>query len=328
MTLNRRQVIQGAGGALLGGAAASGAWAQSAGYPDRPIRLVVPWGSGSNGDIAMRLLAPRMSQILGQQVVVDNKAGATGVMGSEQVTRAAPDGYTLLMASIASHSTIVPLSPKLPYNVARDFSYIGGATSTPAVIVVTPSVPARDLKEFVAWTKTQPRGVDYASSGLGGSGHLATEMFRLKTGASLVHVPYKEAGRAVTDLAAGVCKMMIYYASVVPLVRSGQLRALAVMSDQRMSGLPDVATTEEQGFKGMTVSAWTGLMAPLGLPDPIRDKVFAALRTAVLDPALKPNLVAQGLEPFALPPAEFKRFVEGDITKWTEVVRVAGIKME
>lgn len=328
MTLNRRQVIQGAAGALLGGSAVSATWAQGAGYPDRPIRLVVPWGTGSNGDIAMRLLAPRMSQLLGQQVIVDNKAGATGVMGSEQVTRTAPDGYTLLMASIASHSTIVPLSPKLPYNVMRDFSYIGGATSTPAVIVVTPSVPARDLKEFVAWTKTQPRGVDYASSGLGGSGHLATEMLRLRTGASLVHVPYKEAGRAVSDLAAGVCKMMIYYASVVPLVRSGQLRALAVMSDQRMSGLPYVATTEEQGFHGMTVSAWTGLMAPAGLPDPIRDKVYAALRTAVLDPALKPNLVAQGLEPFALPPAEFKRFVEGDITKWAEVVRVAGIKME
>lgn len=326
MSIQRRKLIQAAGGALLGTAVP--AMAQQAAYPSRPIRLVVPWGAGSNGDIAMRIIAPRMSQVLGQQMVVENRPGATGVLASEQVARSAPDGYTIVMASTPSHSAIVALNPKLQYNISRDFTYIGGATSTPAIIVVPPSVPARDLKEFIAWSKTQPQGVDYASGGQGTSGHLAAELIRVRTGTNLVHVPYKEAGRALSDLSAGVVKLMIYYASVVPLVNSGKLRALAVMSDSRMPSLPDVPTTDEQGFRNMHVAAWTGLMGPAGLPDAIRDQLQAALKSALNDPGVKTSMAAQGLEVFALPPAEFKRYVEGDVATWSEVVRTANIKME
>ncbi|MGE0797544.1 MAG: Bug family tripartite tricarboxylate transporter substrate binding protein [Lautropia sp.] len=276
----------------------------------------------------MRLVAPKMSQHLGQPVVIENRPGATGVIASEQVARAAPDGYTIVMGSIASHSSIVPLNKSLPYDAVADFTHIGGATATPAIVVVSNSVPARDLKEFVAWARTQSRGVDYASGGTGSSAHLAAELVRIRTGTNMVHIPYKETGRMLADLMAGTVKFMIYYASVVPLIHSGQLKALAVMSQRRLPSLPDVATTGEQGFENMTVSAWNALMGPAKLPDGIRDRIYEALYAAVTDPSIQPNLQAQALEAMPMPSAEFRRFLEADIAKWTEVVRVAGIKMD
>lgn len=328
MNHHRRRLVRGLAGGALAAGATRPLMAQGGAYPVRPIRIIVPYGAGSSTDLALRLIAPRMTQILGQPVVIENKVGATGVIGSDMVAKSPPDGYTLVMGTVASHATMGPLSPSLPYNILRDFSFIGRAVTSPALIAIHPGVPARDLGEFVAWAKSQPKGVDYASSGMGGSGHLATELLRMRTGANLVHVPYKDAARGVSDLVGGQVKMMIYYASLVPFIRGGQLRGIGVMSERRVGSLPEVPTTEEQGFAGLIASAWGGLFGPVGLPEAIRDRLYAALREAVMDPAVAPQFVTQGNEPAPLAPAEFRRFVEADIAKWTEVVRVAGVKME
>lgn len=326
MMFTRRRMAAALGaGAIVG--LGRGALAQAGPYPTRPVKVVVPFGAGSSVDATMRLLAPKMSQALGQPLIIDNKAGATGVIGSEFVARSAPDGYTICMGTVASHATVVPLSPKLPYDVLRDFTLIGQTTAAPAIIVINTSVPARTLAEFVAWSKTQPSGVDYASMGVGGSGHLATELLAMKTGAKLVHVPYNDAGRAMSDLVGGQVKAMIYYSSVIPFVQAGQLRALAVMHDKRLAALPQVPTTDEQGISGITVSSWQGLFGPAGMPDAVRDRIFSAMQSAVMDPEIQPQIISKGGIPAPLAPAQFRAFVQGEIAKWTEVVRVGNIKM-
>jgi len=314
----------GVSAALLAGAAR----AQPAAYPNRPIRLVVPYGAGSATDLQARLLVPRMGELLGQSLIIENKPGATGVIGSETVARAAPDGYTLVLGTNASHATLSSLMPRMPYDVLRDFTCIGRVSSTPAFVVVHPSVPAKDLKEFVAWTRTQPQGVSYASTGAGGSGHLASEMLRLQAGAQLVHVPYKDGARAVSDLIAGEVKMMSYFASLLPHVRAGRMRALAILADRRSPGIPELRTAAEQGYPGMEMAAWAGLFAPAGLPDAIRDRLYAALQAAVTDPTVAAQFVAQGVDSALLPPAEFRRYVASEIERWGAVVRAGNIKLE
>lgn len=333
---DRRQalrVILGAtmatGAAIGGGAAALSAHAQavSGQFPSRPIRIVVPYGAGSTTDLTARMIAPKMSEILGGPVVVENKSGATGVIGSEEVARAAPDGHTLVMGTVASHGTLVSLRA-LPYDVLRDFTPVGLATVPPGLVVVHPAVPAQNLKEFVEWSKSQPQGVSYASSGVGGSGHLATELLRMKTDAKLVHVPYKDVGQGIADLLAGHVQMMIYYAPVLPHIRSGKLRGLAVLAEERVGFAKDLPTAIEQGVPGLVASGWAGLFAPAGLPAPVRDKIYAAMKQALLEPEIKSKLADQGSEAIPLPPDEFREFVKTEIEKWREVVRVSGTKME
>jgi tripartite-type tricarboxylate transporter receptor subunit TctC len=274
------------------------------------------------------MIAPRMSQLLGQSLVIENKSGATGVIGSDAVAKSPPDGYTLVMGSVASHGTLVSLMPSMPYDVLRDFVPIGLATTPPGLVVVHPSVPARTLAEFVAWSKTQGNGVDYASSGVGGSGHLATELLRLKTDAKLVHVPYRDVGRGISDLLAGRVQMMIYYAPLLPHIRSGALRGLAVLSERRVAFAPDLPTAIEQGVPGLVASGWCGLFGPAKLPDAIRDKLYAAMKEALLDPAIQPILAEQGQEALPMGGAEFRRFVEAEIGKWAEVVKISGARLD
>ena len=333
MRPDRRTAVRALGAGLaIAGSALPGARAfaqgTSASFPNRPIRIIVPFGAGSATDITTRLLAPRMAQKLGQPVVVENRAGATGMIGSEAVARAAPDGYTLVMGTVASHGTLQALMPNLTYNVLRDFTMIGLATAPPALVVVHPSVPATNLPELAAYSRSLPAGLTYASSGLGGSGHLATELLALKTNAKFVHVPYKEAGRAVTDVMAGHASLMVYYSPVVPHIRSGKLRGLAVLAEKRAAFAPDLPTAIEQGVPDLVASGWGGLFGPAGLPDPIRDMLFVALKEAVEEPVIRAQMSDQGQDPMVLPPAEFRRFVERDIAKWTEVVKTAGIKLE
>lgn len=297
-------------------------------WPAKPIRIIVPYGAGSSTDVAARLLAPKMSQKLGQPVVVENRAGATGVIGSEAVARSAPDGYTLVMGTVASHGTLQALKPDLTYNVMRDFVPICLVMSPPAIVVVHPSVPARNLKELAAYSRTLPNGLTYASSGLGGSGHLATELIALKTGAKLVHVPYKDANQAVTDTIAGHTSLMVYYSPVVPHLRSGKLRGLAMLSDKRAAFAPDVSTAIEQGVPDMVVSGWGALFGPAGLPDAIRDALYAAVRDALDDPVISRTMVEQGQDPLGLSPADTRRFIERDIAQWTEVGKATGLKIQ
>ena len=321
---------------LLGGLAASGlalpalrpARAQD-GWPNRTIRMIVPFGAGTSTDIVARLLTPRMSQSLGQPIVVENRAGAGGVVGSDAIAKSAPDGYNLCLGSIASHSVNVSLMPQMPYDVLRDFTPITLVTEAPNLLVVSPSVPAKTLPEFIAWAKQQRNGVSYASAGNGTSSHLAGELLKLKTGAPLVHVPYRSGAQAVTDVISGTVPMTIYQVTaVLPFVRDGKLKALAATSAKRLDMVPDVPTAIEQGIDDFDVSAWHGLFAPAKLPAPIRDRVYTALREALFAPDLQEQLRNQGLLPVAMPPDEFRPWLESDIAKWREVVRVSGAKAD
>lgn len=327
--VGRRSFLVRAGLAAAGSAAPAPvrrALAQAA-YPDRLIRVIVPFGAGTSTDILTRLVSPRMSQELGQPVVVENRPGAGGVTGSDAVAKSPPDGHTLCMGSIASHSVNVSLMPKLPYDVLRDFTPVSLVTNAPNLLVVGPQVPARTLPEFLAWSRQQIGGASYASAGNGTSSHLAGELLRLRTGAPLVHVPYRSGAQAVTDVVAGHVPMLVYQVTaVLPFVRDGRLRALAATSTRRLDWAPEVPTAMEQGVPDFDVSAWHGLFAPAGLPAPVLDRVFGALTQALTDPALRPKLVEQGLEPVGMAPAEFRRFLVADIAKWREVVRAANIK--
>lgn len=297
-------------------------------YPTRPIRVIIPFAAGSATDVMMRQLTPRMSQTLGQPLVIDNRAGAAGVIGSELVTRSSPDGHTLLMAAVSSHSIAVALRPKLPYNVLRDFTPIGRACTSTNFVVVHPSVPARTLKELVAYSKTVPKSLGFGSGGVGSSNHLAGEMLRLRTGANIVHVPYSNVAQAVSDVVAGHVPMLIYTVALLPYIRDGRLRALAVTSETRQKQAPDVPTAVEQGVPGMVANSWFGMFGPAGLPDSIRDRVFAALRDALTAPDIAPKLIDTGLEPAPLAPADFRAFLQRDIAMWTEVVRASGVTVE
>lgn len=320
-----RRPLLGAAALLAAGAAPRGTRAQAA-YPDRSVRVVVPFGAGTSTDILTRLLAPRLSELLGQPFVVENRSGAGGVVGSEAVAKAPPDGHTLCMGSIASHSVNVSLMPRLPYDVLRDFVPVSLVTTAPNLLVVGPDVPARDLAGFLAWAKGR-RGVAYASAGNGTSSHLAGELLKLRTGAPLEHVPYRSAAQAVTDVVSGQVPMMVYQVTaVLPFVREGRLKALAATSARRLSWTPDVPTAMEQGVPDFDVSAWHGLFAPAGLPGPVLERVYGALARALETPELRARLVEQGLEPVGMPPDAFRAFLVADIAKWREVVRAADIK--
>lgn len=309
-------------------AAAQQSGAGDAAYPTRPIRVVVPFAAGSATDVMMRQLATRMQQTLGQPLVIDNRAGAAGIIGSELAARAAPDGYTLLMAAVSSHSIAAAIRPKLPYNVLRDFTPISRAGTSANFIVVHPSVPARNLKELVAYSKTVQKSIGFGSGGVGSSNHLAGELLRLRTGANIVHVPYSNVAQAISDVVAGHIPMMIYTVALMPYIRDGRLRALAATSEARQKQAPDVPTAVEQGIPGMVANSWFGMFGPAGLPQPIRDRVYAALRDALLAPDIAPKLIDMGLEPAPLAPAEFRAFIERDIAMWTEVVKASGITIE
>jgi tripartite-type tricarboxylate transporter receptor subunit TctC len=226
-----------------------------------------------------------MSHSLGQAIVVENRAGAGGVVGSDAVAKSSPDGYNLCLGSIASHSVNVSLMPQMPYDVLRDFTPISLVTEAPNLLVVSPTVPAKTLPEFIAWAKQQRNGVSYASAGNGTSSHLAGELLKLKTGAPLVHVPYRSGAQAVTDVMSGTVPMTIYQVTaVLPFVRDGKLKALAATSAKRLDMVPEVPTAIEQGIEDFDVSARHGLFAPAKLPVPIRDRIYAALREALFAP--------------------------------------------
>ncbi|HEY8613037.1 MAG TPA: tripartite tricarboxylate transporter substrate binding protein [Roseomonas sp.] len=325
-TPSRRHFLLGAAAGLALPAVSRPASAQGA-WPDRPIRMIVPFGAGTSTDIMTRLVTPRMSQELGQPIVVENRVGAGGVVGSEAVAKSPPDGYTLCMGSIASHSVNVSLMPRLPYDVLRDFSPVSLVTNAPNLLVVGPQVPARNLQEFLAWARSQPGGVSYASAGNGTSSHLAGELLKQKTGVPLEHVPYRSGAQALTDIISGQVAMTVYQVTaVLPFVRDGKMKALATTSARRLEWTPDVPTVEEQGIKPFNVAAWHGLFAPANLPAPVLDRIYRALTVALNDPELRPKLNDQGLEPVGMPPADFRPWLEADIAKWREVVRAGNIR--
>ena len=298
----------------------------SDGWPQRPLRVVVPFAAGGSTDVAARILAERMGQFLGQPVVVDNRAGSGGLVGADAVAKAEPDGHTLLMATTGLLAIAPHLYPQMPFDPARDFAPVSLVFSTDLVIAVAKDVPAGSLQEFVRLARKRPGAVSYASSGAGTTTHAATELFRLAARVELLHVPYRGSGQAMNDLVAGNVQLMVdQIASSIGQIRDGRIRALAVTGAERHPLLPEVPTVAEAGLPGARASSWGGLVAPARTPAPAVEKANAAVRDAVAQPAVRQRMAAAGADPAPSSPAEFADFVRAESEKWGRVVRDARI---
>ncbi len=293
-------------------------------------RIVVPFPAGGPADIVGRLVARALSDALRQTFVVDNRAGAGGLIGIEAVAKARPDGNTLGIGSSGALSVLPNLMPRMPYDVARDIQPVSLVTSVPQVLAVHPSVPARTVAELVALAKARPGTINYASSGNANSLHLAAELFRARAGnIDIVHVPYRGAAPALTDLVAGNVQMMFGDVPVMlPQVRSGGIRALGVTAPERSSALPDVPTLAEAGVPGVESESYYGLIAPAGIPAERLAALHAAVRDACQGPPLRPALIEQGGRVIGGTPAEFAAHIRAEAAKWAEVIRFSGAKLD
>jgi tripartite-type tricarboxylate transporter receptor subunit TctC len=297
-------------------------------YPTRAVRIVVPFAAGGPTDILARLLAQRLTESMGQQFVVDNRAGGGGTIGALAAARSAPDGYTLYLGGITSLAMAPHTHGKLPYDPFKDFAPISKLTQQPVMLMVHPVLPARSVKEFVALAKMKPGALDYASSGIGGSGHLAGELFKSVAGIRMEHVPYKSAAPALTDLVAGQVQVMFgTLLASVPLVRNDKLRALAVTGQQRVEALPKVPTFADSGVTNFDATSWNCMMAPAGTPEPIVARLSTELQRIVRDPAVLERLKGDGVTGTGSTPQELAEYLKSESAKWGKVVRDVGIKL-
>ena len=301
--------------------------AQSA-YPTRPIRLVVPSSPGGGTDITARVIAPKLSELLGQQVVIENRSGAGTMIGSEVVARAAPDGYTLLMG-ISTLAINPAMYKKVPYDALRDFAPISQVVSLPNVLVSHPSVPARNVKELIAFGKSRPRQLNYASAGMGTSPHLSMELFLVMTGLQMVHIPYKGSGQGVVDVLAGHVSLMTpSILTGLPYTKSGRLRAFGVTGAKRAAGAPEVPTIAEAGVPGYEATQWFGVLAPARTPPEIITRLHREVVAALNSADVRDKLVADGADPIGSTPSEFHAYIKSETDKWAKVVKQAKITPE
>ena len=293
-------------------------------YPTRPVRLVVAYPPGGPVDIVARTLGQAMAAPLGQPVVIDNRAGASGIIGTEHVARAAPDGYTLLLTS--TPLTIQEsLYKKLPYSALRDFTYVAAAGTGPQMLVVHEAVPAQNLRELIALAKAQPGKLNFASPGAGGANHLAAEMLKTMAGIEATHVPYKGFAPAEADLLGGrITFMFSSLPAAMQHVRTGRLRAIGVTSVQRARSAPDVPTLAEAGLPGFEVSSWYGVVGPAAMPQDVIMKINAAVNTALESATMKERLATLGVEAPPSTPDQYAEFIRRDIGKWAKVVKDSG----
>ena len=314
--------------ASVGGMAAH-AQESAQSYPSKSIRMIVPWPPGGATDIFGRMLAQEMSKNWGQQVIVDNRGGASGIIGTDLLAKSPPDGYTIGWI-ISTHAVNPSLFGKVPFDPIKDFIPVTLVTYVTDFVSVHPSVPAKNLKELVALMKAKPGQINFASSGSGTSTHLAGELFKLTAGVSINHIPYKGGGPALTDLVGGQVQMMFGNAtSILPFIRSGKVRALAVTSIKRNPALPDVPTVAESGYPGFEVNEWYGVAAPAGTPRPIIDKLNAEIVRFITTKETSEKLLNQmGAVVAAMPPDEFARFVKSEYDKWTKVVKQGKLKAD
>jgi len=297
-------------------------------YPVKPIRLIVPTSPGGGVDLTGRVLAKALIGIIGQSVVVENRPGVGGIPGSEFVAKAAPDGYTLLVAS-SSHVVNPSLYRKLPYDSIKDFSTISMVTRTPSVLVVHPSVPVKSVKELISLLKTHPGKLNYASAGAGQASHLAGERFKVIAGVNMVHVPYKGTGPAVVGLLGGEVDLQFAsLSSVLAHVKSGRLRALGMATTKRSSVMPELVTIAEAGVPGYEAGSWQGILAPAGVSREIIAQLNRAIVQSIEAPDMQDTMRREGSDPAGNRPEEFTAFITAEIQKWAEVVRSAGIKAE
>jgi len=302
---------------------------RAADYPSRPIRLVVPFVAGGSTDIVARVVGQKVAEQWGKQVVVDNRAGANGVIGMEIVARAAPDGYTLVLGYIANLGTGPALTPKLPYDAIKDYAPISHIVSAPSIGVVHLGVPAKSLQELVALARAKPAAVSFGTAAVGSTGHLSGELINRMAGITMQHVPYKGGGQAVTDVLAGQIPLVIIgMTAVTPHVRAGRLRALFTTGAKRSFAFPDVPIVAEQGFPGFAADAWYGILAPAGTPRAIVVKLNAEIARIVTLPDARERLANVGFEVVGGSPDDFAKLIREEIPKWTKVVREAGIRAE
>ena len=312
-------------GALL--IAAGSAWAQA--YPTKPVTLVVPAPAGGPTDIIGRLAGQILTPQLGQNVVVDNRGGAGNTLGTDYVAKAKPDGYTLTVGSPSSHSIAPSIYRNLPYDPVRDFTPIALLATSPTVLVIHPSIPARNLKEFIALAKAKPGDLNFGSGGNGTTSHLTGEYFKTAAGVKITHVPYKGSAGATTDLLAGQIQMMFHGLHLsLPYMRTGKLRGLGLTSPKRSPLMPELPTISEAGLRGFEVNTWYGVLGPAGLPKDVVAKLNAALLKGMEQPAMRARLVEQGLDIIGSTPEQFARVIAEEKDKWAKVVQQSGARVD
>ena len=312
-------------GALLAGSLPASAQP----YPNRPLRIVVPFPPGGGTDIGTRIVAQKLQEAWGQAVIVENKPGAAGIVGTELTAKSAPDGYTFMMGNIGTHAINVSLYKKLAYDPVKDFAPVSMVADLPLLLLVHPSVPANSVKELIALAKSQPGKLNFSSSGAGGSMHVAAELFKSMTGVDMVHIPYKGGAPAVADLLSG--QVALSFSTVLETiqhVKAGKVRALAVTNDHRSIALPDLPTIAEAGLPGYQSISWLALFAPAGTPKEIVNKVSAESVRILKLPDVKERLLAQGAEPIGSTPEQLAAILSADIAKYAKVIRESGYKPE
>jgi tripartite-type tricarboxylate transporter receptor subunit TctC len=297
-------------------------------YPDRTIRFIVSASAGGGTDIIARLIAQGLNDAWGQTVVVDNRGGAGGGVGTESVARSAPDGYTLLMGTIGTHSINPAVYAKINYDPIADFAPIIQFGTAPNVLVVNPSLPVKSVKELIAYVRERPGQVNYASSGNGTSNHLSGAMFAAREGLKATHVPYRGGAQAITDLLRGEVQFMFYhYLPLLPHIAEGKLRAIAITSAKRIDALPDVPVMKEAGMEDFEVSAWFGVWAPAKTPDDVAGKLHTTISGIINSPEVRKKLVAQGIDPVNGSPADLLALNKAELARWSKAVEDAGAKL-
>jgi tripartite-type tricarboxylate transporter receptor subunit TctC len=298
-------------------------------WPSRPLRLIVPTAPGGGTDFTGRLVAAKLSETLGQQVVVENRGGGGGSVGADNAAKATPDGYTLLLGSIATHAVNPALYKKLPYDHIKDFAPVSLIGTVPNVLVVHPSVPAKTFAEFISYAKANPGKINYGSSGVGSPPHLSMELLRSMTGINMVHVPYKGAGPALADLLGGqVQAMCTSLAGQITYIRAGRVRALGVTTLKRNPQLPEVPTIVESGLPGYEVTIWYAVFAPVATPKPVVARLNADMVKALNSPEMKERMALQGMDPSPSTPAELAAFVKVETAKWAKAAKDSGATAE
>ena len=298
-------------------------------YPTKPIRLIVPQPPGGGNDLIARMISQKLSVALKQQVAVDNRAGAGGLIGAEIAAKAPPDGYTLFLGNVATLAIIPNVQAKAPYDPIKDFAPIGLIASAPLLVVVHPSLPVTSIRQLIAFAKAKPGQLNYASNGVGSSTHLATEMFKMMTKTNIVHVPYKGLGPATTDLLSGQVQLMFSSAvAMMPHAKSGRLRAIAMTGAKRSAAIPEIPTVAEAGVPDYESGSWYGILAPAGTPRAIIDLVGQEIVAAVRAPDIAEKLVAEAVIPVGSSPAEFASYIQKEFTRIGQVIRSSGAKFD
>lgn len=297
----------------------------AADYPAKPVRLVVPFPAGGPVDITARTLSPRLSDVLGQRILVDNRGGAGGILGSDIVAKSPADGHTLLLCT-TGNAINVSVVPNLPYDIRKDFAPISMVVIITSILVVHPALPVKSVRDLIALARAQPDALSYASTGNGAPTHLAGELFKSMAGIKMLHVPYKGASLAVVDLLSGHVQLSFISApGVMPHVKNGRLRVIAVTNAKRSLLLPDAPTISEAGLRGFESEGWHGLFAPTGTPKPVIDRLYKEFAAALRDPKISAQLLAGGAEPVGMPPDEFAVKLNDEIEKWAKVIKNARI---